>query len=250
MATNLTFTLLVPTLNEIDGMRLIMPKVHRDWVDQILIVDGKSTDGTIEYAKENGYEIYVQKRDGPRFLYNEALEHVRGDVVVVFSPDGNSLPELIPPLVAKMREGYDMVIASRYLGNARSQDDSLLTGFGNWLFNRLINLLYGATYTDSMVLFRAWPKRLFYELDLHKDESHAPEKWFGTVISVEPLLSIRAAKCGLKITEIPGDEPARVGGVAKLQPFRWGASYLSQIIREIWTWRPRKGRTRPQGFTT
>jgi hypothetical protein len=130
-----------------------------------------------------------------------------------------------------------MVIASRYLGTAKSEDDSLLTGFGNWLFNRLINSFYSASYTDCMVLYRAWRKALFYELDLDKDESHTPEKWFGTVISIEPLLSIRAAKRKLRVTEIPGDEPPRVGGVAKLQPFRWGGAYLSQVIRELWHWR-------------
>src|SRR5262249_30240475 len=161
--------------------------------------------------KEHGYELYIQKRKGPRMAYNEVMEHVRGDIVLTFSPDGNSIPELIPPLVEKMKEGYDMVIASRYLGDAKSDDDGLLTGFGNWLFNRLINGFYGGRYTDCMVIYRAWRKALFYELDLHKDESHAPEKWFGTVISIEPLLSIRAAKRRLKIGEIPGDEPPRVG---------------------------------------
>jgi hypothetical protein len=53
----------------------------------------------------------------------------------------------------------------------------------------------------------------------------------------EPLLSVRAAKRKLKITEIPGDEPARVGGERKLQPFRWGAAYMTQIWRELYYWR-------------
>jgi glycosyltransferase involved in cell wall biosynthesis len=232
-----TVTLMVLTLNEIDGMRAIMPRIQRDWVDQILIVDGKSTDGTIEYAREQGYEIYIQKEPGPRFAYNEALEHVRGDIVITFSPDGNSIPELIPPLIAKMRDGYDMVIVSRYLDGAKSEDDGLLTGFGNWMFNRLINTLHKGHYTDCMVIYRAWRKSLYYELDLHKDDSYVTEKMFGTVMGVEPLLSTRAAKRGVRIGEIPGDEPPRIGGVAKLQPFRWGAAYLTQVLREFYHWK-------------
>lgn len=55
-------TLLIPTLNEIHGMRVIMPKIKKEWVDGILIVDGGSTDGTLEYARENGYEVFVQKK--------------------------------------------------------------------------------------------------------------------------------------------------------------------------------------------
>lgn len=125
------FTLLVMTLNEIDGMKAIMPRVDRGWFEQILVVDGNSTDGTIEWARENGYEVIVQTKPGFRFAYNEALPHIRGDFVITFSPDGNSIPELLPDLISKMGEGYDMVIASRYLDGAQSQDDDIVTAFGN-----------------------------------------------------------------------------------------------------------------------
>lgn len=234
-------TLLVMTLNEVDGMKAIMPRVHRSWFDQIIVVDGGSTDGSIEWAKENGYEVYVQKLKGFRHAYCEVWPLVEGDVVVTFSPDGNSVPELIPDLIAKMKDGYDMVIASRYLGDAKSDDDDIVTAFGNWLFTRTVNLLYGGRYTDVMVIFRAYRKAMAYELGLDRDEAYAlPERLFGTKISWEPLLSVRAAKAKLKTTEIPGDEPARIGGERKLQILRWGAAYYFQFIRETWFWRPTK----------
>src|SRR5438552_2767577 len=88
-------TLLVPTLNEVVGMRAIMPLVRREWVDQILILDGGSTDGTVEYARNQGYESHVQTEPGIRQAYTEVLTRIRGDVIVTFSPDGNSLPELL-----------------------------------------------------------------------------------------------------------------------------------------------------------
>ena len=53
-------TLLIPTLNEIEGMKAIMPRIKKEWIDQILIVDGGSIDGTVEYAKKNGYFIDKQ----------------------------------------------------------------------------------------------------------------------------------------------------------------------------------------------
>ena len=152
-----TATLLIPTLNEITGMREIMPKIQRDWVDQILILDGGSTDGTIEYAKEHGYELHIQSEPGIRQAYMEVLPKIRGEILVTFSPDGNSIPELIPPLLAKMSEGYDMVIVSRYLQGAKSDDDDRLTGFGNWLFTKTVNLLHGGHYTDVMVIYLRLP---------------------------------------------------------------------------------------------
>lgn len=108
-------TLLVPTWNEYESMVQIMPQVNRSWVHQILVVDGGSTDGTIEYSRSQGYDVHVQTKKGLRQAYAEALEFITGDVVITFSPDGNSLAERIPALIEKMREGYDMVIVSRYI---------------------------------------------------------------------------------------------------------------------------------------
>jgi hypothetical protein len=51
-----------------------------------------------------------------------------------------------------------MVIASRYTGNAKSYDDTLITAFGNWMFVKLVNLLHGGKYTDVMNIFRIYKK--------------------------------------------------------------------------------------------
>jgi glycosyltransferase involved in cell wall biosynthesis len=231
-------TLLIPTLNEIDGMKRMMPRIKKEWVDQIIIVDGGSTDGTIEYSKENGYFLIIQKKGGMRCAYMEALEYIHGDIIITFSPDGNCIPEIIPLLVKKMREGYDMVIASRYAKGARSYDDDFLTAIGNRFFTLLVNLLYKARYTDVMGIFRAYKKILIYDLELDKHISYSTlERIFHTRLSWEPLLSVRAAKRRLRIAEIPADEPSRIAGERKLQVFKWGAAYLFQIIREIFIWR-------------
>lgn len=230
------FALIIPTLNEVDGMSSIMPRVRKEWCEQIIILDGGSTDGTIEYAKEHGYFVYVQKKCGFRHAYNEILPFIQSDVIITFSPDGNSIPELIPKLIDKMKEGYDMVIASRYLEDAKSEDDDSITAFGNWFFTKSVNFLHGGHYTDAMVLFRAYKTQIIYDLELNKDEGYAlAEKLFYTHISWEPLLSVRAARKKLKITEIPGDEPPRIGGERKLKILKWGAAYYFQFIREVFT---------------
>lgn len=233
-----TVTLLIPTLNEIDGMREIMPRIEAGWIDQILILDGGSTDGTIEYARERGYQVHVQREQGIRFGYNEVLPLIEGDVILTFSPDGNSIPELIPQLIDKMNEGCDMVIASRYLGDARSEDDDWITAFGNWLFTKTVNWLHGGRYTDAMVIFRAYRKQLVYDLELDQHRWHRTPEWlFRCRISWEPLLSVRAARRKLKVAEIPGSEPPRIGGERKLKVLRWGASYYFQFIRDLLLWR-------------
>lgn len=231
-------TLLIPTLNESVGMRTVMPKVKKEWVDQILVVDGNSKDGTPDIAREMGYDVVMQTSPGIRGAYMDALPHIKGDVILTFSPDGNSIPELIPACIAKMKEGYDMVIVSRYAEGAKSYDDDAVTSFGNWLFTFCINLLHRAKYTDAMVIYRAYKKKLIYDLDLDKDSSYTfEEKLFKTKISWEPLMSIRAAKRRLVMCDIPGDEPVREGGERKLQVLKWGAAYMFEIWREIFIWR-------------
>ncbi len=215
-------TLLVFAWNEIDGMRVIMPQIRREWCDQLIVVDGGSTDGTIEYCREHGLDYFVQSAPGAGVAFREAMERVTGDVAVVFSPDGNSVPEKIPELVAKLGEGYDMVICSRYLPGARSDDDDAVTAFGNRLFTGLVNLLFRARVTDMLVMYRAYDVKKLRALGV---DTRTP--CYGTQIL------LRAIRKGYRIGEIPGDEPARIGGERKMQPLKNGLLELLMIAREF-----------------
>ena len=215
-------TLFVPTLNEIDGMKAIMPRVKKQWIDEILVLDGGSTDGTVEYAKSKGYRVVMQKSKGITNAYREALKIAKGDYIVAFSPDGNSIPEVIPKLIKKIKEDYDMVIASRYKGNAKSDDDDPITAFGNWMFTKLINIAFGGNYTDTLVMFRVFKKDIVKKI--HIDIPRA---------GLEPILSIRCAKKKLKVTEIPASEPKRIGGARKMNPLLNGLDILRLIFKEI-----------------
>lgn len=215
-------TLIIPTLNEIDGVKAIMPTINRSWLDEIIVVDGGSTDGTVEWLKENNWRVIIQEKRGLGNAYRQAHAETTGDIIITFSPDGNSLASRIPDLIAEMKKGYDMVIVSRYLNGAKSEDDDHLTSFGNPLFTFLINKCFGGKYTDSLVIFRAYKRDLLSRLNI--DALH---------LTYEAQISIRAAKAKLKIGEIPGDEPKRIGGERKMQPFRTGFAILKEIGRNI-----------------
>jgi glycosyltransferase involved in cell wall biosynthesis len=221
-------TLFLPVKNEIEGLRLILPRIRREWVDEIVVVDGNSTDGTYELCQEMGFKVVRQRTDGICGAYWECLEIAQGDAIIPFSPDNNSIPELIPDVVAKLRQGYDMVVVSRYLPGARSDDDDRVTRFGNWMFTGLVNLLFGAKYTDSLVMFRGFRTHLVKDLAL--DEKGLP------VFEIQ--LGIRCAKAGRRVVEIPGSEPKRIGGVRKMRPLYNGAAVSYVIVKELFNRRP------------
>ena len=207
----MTVTLVMPVLNEIAGLRHILPRIRRECVDQILMIDGGSTDGSVEYALEHGCEVHRQTQRGLRLAYIEAYEKIKGDVIVTFSPDGNSIPELLPALIDEMRKSHDMVIVSRYMPGATSYDDTPMTRLGNRAFTWIINILFGARYTDALVLYRAYRRSLPLELKITQIRSPRYEWWIGRFISWEPQLSVRCGKRRLTVGEIPGDEPRRIG---------------------------------------
>ncbi|CAB1082067.1 hypothetical protein D1AOALGA4SA_9705 [Olavius algarvensis Delta 1 endosymbiont] len=215
-------TLLALAWDEIDGMQAIMPRIKKEWCDQIVVVDGGSTDGTFGYARDQGYDVFVQQGQGSGAAFREGMERVTGDIVIPFSPDGNSDPERIPHLVAKLKEGYDLVVCSRYLQWASSDDDDLVTAFGNKMFTGLVNLLFSGQLTDLLVMYRAFRKDIVKELG-----ARSPTDAWGTEIM------LKALKKKLKITEIPGNEPARIGGERKMKPLKNGFLELQMIFKEF-----------------
>jgi glycosyltransferase involved in cell wall biosynthesis len=227
VSERLTTTLLLPALNEIDALRVVIPQIQREWVDEIIVIDGGSTDGTLEYVRSCGLTVHSQSHRGYGRGMLQGLQMAKGDIIVEFTPDGNSIPQDIPRIIAKVREGYDLVIGSRYLGSAKSDDDDWLTAKGNWLFTAVVNLFFGARYTDVLVGFRAF--RRDEALKLHFD---APG------LSWPCQSSMRFARAGLRVTEIPACEPARIGGARKMKPFKTGWEITALILRDFVTFRP------------
>jgi glycosyltransferase involved in cell wall biosynthesis len=215
-------TLAVLVLNEIDAIGQVLPQIRAEWVDEIIVVDGGSTDGTVEYCESHGYRVLRQTSRGYGNGMKELIQIAEGEIIIEFMGDGNCKPETIPLLVAKVREGYDLVIASRYLHGAKSYDDTLMTRTGNWMFTRLINILFGASFHDAMMGYRAYRKAAFTQMEMD-----SPGLCFPT------QGSIQFTRFGFRVIEIPSDEPARIGGVRKAKNVRTGLELCAMISKEV-----------------
>jgi len=216
-------SLLILVLNELDGLKVTMPLIDQNLFDQIIFVDGGSSDGSVEWLKERKFNVIHQKNKGLGNAYLDGLKVINSDFVITFSPDGNSDPSRLKEMVKVINlNDVDILICSRYLEWAKSYDDNFITGFGNWIFTKTFNILYQQNITDYLVLYRAFKKSMVSELNVNE-----------LSIAWQSQLICRAAKANKKILEIPGTEPKRIGGVTKVSVVGNGFAELFMIFKEF-----------------
>lgn len=217
----MTVSIVVFEINEIDGMRAMMPLIKKEWYDQLIVVDGGSTDGTLEYCRENGYDVFVQKDRGVGAALQEAFARCTGDIVIIYAPDGSFEPHQIPIIVEHIKNGVDIVNVSRYYGGTKSLDDTVYTAFGNWVFTKFANLFTSFRFTDFLYTYIGFKKELLLKLGVNEN-----------IITVMQIMMLRAIKRGYNLIEIPGVENQRIGGDVKVKKIRTAWIIFKTIIAE------------------
>ena len=152
-----TIALLLPTLNELQGLKATIPFIDRSLVDT---TSSSSTGGpaTARSSMRSPWASRWPASCDRAFISRSSTSAAiyLHDYLIEFSPDGNCKPEQLPELVAKIHEGYDHVVVSRYLGHAFSEDDHVITAFGNWMFSRLMRPLARFSITDALNIYRGY----------------------------------------------------------------------------------------------
>jgi glycosyltransferase involved in cell wall biosynthesis len=217
-----TVSVVIPAKNEARNLEHVFGTIP-DWVDEIVLVDGHSTDGTVEEAQRllPGVKIVHQPGRGKGDALQAGFEAAKGDIIVMMDADGSTDGGEIPRFVAALTTGADFAKGSRFASGGGSDDITFSRRLGNKILSALVNWLFGTRYTDLCYGYNAfWAKHLS-KLDLDCDG-----------FEIETVMNVRAAKAGLAIQEIPSHEHLRLHGMSNLRVLRDGLRIAKFISRE------------------
>jgi glycosyltransferase involved in cell wall biosynthesis len=217
-----TVSVVIPTLNEAKNLPHVLPGIPA-WVDEVVVVDGRSTDDTVAVARalRPDVTIVLETGKGKGIALRSGFAAASGDIVVMLDADGSMDPAEIGPIVRQLRDGADFVKGSRFLQGAGSADISWLRHLGNWGFTVLVRILYGGRYSDLCYGYAGFWRSLVPLLELD-----------GDGFEIETQMNIRALRAKLHILEVPSFEAERVHGESNLRTFPDGWRVLRTIFRE------------------
>jgi CheY-like chemotaxis protein len=219
-----TVSVVLPTLNEAENLPLVLPYLPMEWIDEVILVDGRSTDRTVEVAQQlmPSIKIVLEPRAGKGFALRAGIRDSTCDIVIAMDADGSNDPREIPRYVVSLCEGSDFVKGSRFAHGGGTTDMPRFRQLGNWFFVSLVNLFFNVHFTDLCYgYFGFWR----YCLDcLNLDDADGFE--------IDTAIYVRALLQRLRLTEIPSFEGYRFRGEGKLRTFPDGMRVLVTILRE------------------
>jgi hypothetical protein len=215
-----TISVIIPTLNEEGSLAWVLEHLPV-WVDEVVLVDGLSTDATEALARRLRPDAMIvhQRRRGKGAALRAGFAAARGDIIVMIDADGSTDPREMDRFVEALEDGADFVKGSRHMKGGGSADFTWVRSLGNKTFVVLSNLLYGSRFTDLCYGYCAFWREHVPALALTADG-----------FEIETQLVLGAIKAGLEIREVPSFELERRAGVSNLNAVRDGLRVLRTML--------------------
>jgi glycosyltransferase involved in cell wall biosynthesis len=234
-------SIVVPARNEARNLEVILPRLPE--VHEVILVDGRSVDGTVETARRVMPSIKVvhQTRRGKGNALVCGFAAVTGDIVVMLDADGSADPAEIPAFVAALVAGADVAKGTRFAAGGGSEDITRFRALGNHGLNLVTNLMLGTAYTDLCYGYNAFWADLLPALELPAVDTpvriDGQMEW-GDGFEIETVLNCRFAAARMRVTEVGSVERLRIYGRSNLNAVSDGL----RVLRTIWTEKQRSSR--------
>ena len=215
-------SVVVPARNEARNLYHVLPYIPST-VEEVILVDGHSSDDTIDVARQllPSIRIVVQEGKGKGDALRAGFAVCTGDIVVMLDADGSANPREIPLFVGALLAGHDFAKGSRFIKGGGSHDITFIRYFGNSLLNALVNVLFFAKFSDLCYGYNAFWRHCLKNLAIECDG-----------FEIETLLHLQMHKAKFKIVEVASFEYSRVHGESNLHTFRDGWCILKTILQE------------------
>lgn len=223
MSLNAQVTVIIPAMNEAKNLPYVFATLP-GWIEEVILVDGRSTDDTVAVARRLCPDVVVVRQPG-RGKGDALLAGFgasTGDIIVTMDADGSTDGQEIVRFVAALAAGADFVKGSRFASGGGSADLTAIRRLGNRILSGLVNRLFGTQYTDLCYGFNAFWSRHLAALALECEG-----------FEVETLMNIRAAEAGLRVHEVPSFELRRVHGMSNLRVVIDGWR-IAVVILRLW----------------
>ena len=215
-------TVLVPVFNEAATIADVLAAVRQalgEEVDILVVDDGSSDDSALRAEACGARVLRLPTNQGKGAALRAGFLAARGELVVTLDADGQDDPSELPRLVEAARNGGDLVIGSRFIGNIHQGAISSINALATRFFNRLINSLYNADITDSQAGVRCFRRTLLRQI--------SPR---ATEYEIETEMLVLALLLGANVVEVPVSRFPRQSGSTSFSRIRHGLRILSTVL--------------------
>jgi dolichol-phosphate mannosyltransferase len=212
---------LIPTYNEAATIGDVVERFRAAGFERILVIDGGSTDGTQEIARDAGAEVALQSGSGKGQAVREAVGTIEEPYVLLVDGDSTYRPEEADRLLAPLLAGEaEHVIGDRF-ADMRPGAMTRLNKAGNRVINRAFRFIHGRDLQDILSGYRAFTRRSFERLTLSADG-------FG----IETEMSVECVKHDIETAVVPITyEPRPEESETNLRPFRDGGNIIVRLYQ-------------------
>jgi glycosyltransferase involved in cell wall biosynthesis len=217
-----TVSIVIPTLNEERNIAWVLERLP-DLAGEVILVDGRSTDRTVEIARSVRPDIKVvlETTPGKGAALRAGFAAAQGDYIVMLDADRSMDPREISQFVDALRSGYEFVKGSRFVEGGGTSDISAIRRIGNGALRTAVNVLYRTNLSDLCYGYIAFRRDQLGHLRLRADG-----------FEIETEMTVRAVVTSLRIGEVASIESRRVYGTSHLRAWRDGKRALRTLLRE------------------
>ena len=211
--------ILIPTLNEGKTIEPLIREFQELGFTRIFVIDGKSTDGTVEAAERAGAQVVTQIGRGKGAAIIEAFQMIREPYILMLDGDGTYAPADADRMLAPLADGADHVIGERLSGYEKGAL-TRMNHFGNYIINVLFKWAHGAYLQDILSGYRAFTRESLSRMNLKESG-----------FEIETEIAAEAVRNELKVIVVPVSYCQRPGTPTKLHPIRDGYKIIKTIYR-------------------